>query len=117
MTTKTIAAATAQIALNKNIINMLHMTLVAYQGWRYKANKEKDDEYVAQLNAAIKKNSRQIKQYVVVQKAAKKHLAQMIANSRCSFYVDYKQIEDFLTGVGIAENVRKYNDVRGMEPI
>jgi ATP-dependent protease Clp ATPase subunit len=86
----------SQIALNRNLINALHMTLVAYQSWRYNAREDNDEEYAEKLTKHIKKLSRQIEQYVVLQKALKKQLAESIANHRCSFFVEQKSLETVL---------------------
>ena len=94
MTTNNIAVATSQISLNRNTINSLHLSIVSFKAWRVHAREAKDEHYVKMLNGAIKKATKKIACYTIVQKAAKKHLAGMISDSRRRIYVEQKRFPE-----------------------
>lgn len=104
--TNNIAAATSQIALNKQTINTLHMSIVSFKAWRVHAREDNDGHYVKMLNEAIKKATKKIAQYVIVQKAAKKHLAQMIV------YIQFQAPFNLKHGGDIV--VHRANLIKGM---
>jgi len=86
----------SQIALNRNLINILQDHVYTFKQWRQTAHKDNDKVYADKLSKAISKLSSSIAKYVKLQKALKKQLAESIANHRCSFFVEQKSFETVL---------------------
>lgn len=112
----------SQIALNRNLINILHDHVYTFKQWMETAHKDNDEVYADKLSKSISKLSSSIAKYVVLQKALKKQLAQTI---RLDNHYNTESFVDFLMKAvhthglekKILENIRKYDDVRGLEPI
>jgi hypothetical protein len=112
----------SQIALNRNLINILHDHVYTFKQWRQTAHKDNDEVYADNLSKSISKLSSSIAKYVVLQKALKKQLAQNIRldnDYNTDSFIDFlmKAVHTHGLENKILENIRKYNDVGGMESV